>query len=141
MSRKARARMLSSTISTSERVNALSLKSALIYTWLIPHCDDQGRIGSNPANIKGIVVPLRSDISVEEVSRALAEMEERGLVKTYEPEGFTWSPITELLQVLDWWDYQHLRDPQASKYPAPPGWRDKVGKQSRDERGKYRGED
>lgn len=138
MTRKARARMLSPSISTSERVNALSLKSALIYTWLIPHCDDQGRMGSTRASIKGIVCPLRSDIDENDIGRALFEMEERGLIKTYEPEDFTWSPIHELLQVLDWWDYQHLRDPKPSKYPAPRGWRDKVGSQSRDEQGRYR---
>jgi len=138
MTRKARARMLAPSISTSERVNVLSLKAALIYTWLITHCDDQGRMGSSPGTIKGIVCPLRIDISEDDIRRVLVEMEERGLIKTYKPEDFTWSPIQELLQVLDWWDYQHLRDPQPSKYPAPRGWQDKVGTQSRDEQGRYR---
>jgi hypothetical protein len=113
------------------------LKSALIYTWLIAHCDDQGRMAGDASTIKGIVCPLRNDISVDDVGCALAEMEEKGLVQTYAPEEMTWSPIHELLQVLDWWEYQHLRDPQASKYPAPRGWRDRSGNQSRDEQGRY----
>lgn len=129
--------MLSPTISTSERVNALALKSALIYTWLICHADDQGRMGANPATIKGVVCPLRSDISEQDISVALIEIEARGLIKTYQPEKYEWSPITELLQILDWWDYQHLRDPQASKYPAPHGWQDRVGSQARNEQGRY----
>ena len=49
MPRKARARMLSPTISTSERVNMLSTKAALLYTWLLAHCDDQGRLSADPA--------------------------------------------------------------------------------------------
>jgi len=137
MSKKARARMLASSISVSPRVNAMMLKSALIYTWLLSHADDQGRLPFNPATLKGIICPLRVDISEQDISCALAEMEERGLVETYTPEDFTWSPVHELLQIKDWWDYQHLRDPQPSKYPPPRGWRDKVGSQQRDERGRY----
>jgi predicted transcriptional regulator len=79
MTRKARARMLSPTISTSPRVNAMSLKSVLVYTWLLAHADDQGRLTSNPATLKGIVCPLRNDITEQDIGRALTEMEERGL--------------------------------------------------------------
>jgi hypothetical protein len=134
---KARGRMLSSTISTSPRVNALSLKSALIFTWLLSHADDQGRLPANPATLKGIVCPLRADISKHNIGVALAEMEERNIVKVYTPEDFTYSPIDELLQILDWWEYQHLRDPKPSKYPAPRNWQDRVGKQSRDNKGQF----
>jgi hypothetical protein len=134
--------MLSPTISTSERVNALSLKSALIYTWLVAHADDQGRLSANPATIKALVVPLREDISQEDVARALSDMEDMGLVSIYSAsEAGGWSPSDKVLQLKDWFDFQHLRDPQASKYPASEDWRDRVGRQSRDEQGQYRREE
>jgi transposase len=94
-------------------------------------------MAGDAATIKGIVCPLRSDINEDDVRRALAETEERGLVQTYEPKESVWAPVRQLLQVLDWWDYQHLRDPQPSKYPAPTGWRDRVGNQQRDQSGRY----
>lgn len=143
MARKARARMLSPTISTSERVNLLSLKDALLYTWLLPHADDQGRLTGVPITIKALVVPLREDLSVEDVDRALSEMEDLELIQrysAYEAGGWKVGKDDRVIQINDWWDYQRLHDPQPSKYPAPKGWRDKVGRQSRDERGRYRGE-
>ena len=90
--------------------------------------------------IKGVVCPLRSDINEDDVLRALAEMEERGLVITYTPEDQVWSPVRDLLQVADWWEYQHLRDPQPGKYPAPRSWRDRVSGQQRNELGRYQRE-
>ena len=136
--KKARARMLAPTISVSPRVNGLSLKAALIYTWLLAHCDDQGRMSGDAATSRGIVCPLRSDISIEDVRLALSDMEDVGLISIYEPPDMQWAPTPEIIQVLDWWDYQHLRDPQPSQYPAKRGWHDKIGNQSRDERGRYR---
>jgi hypothetical protein len=130
--------MLSPTISTSPRVNAMSLKSALVYTWLLSHCDDQGRFAGDAATVKGVVCPLRTDISEDDIKLSLVEMESRGLIQAYKPEDFAWSPIQDLIQIVDWWDYQHLRDPQPSKYPAPHGWQDRIGAQTRDERGRYR---
>jgi hypothetical protein len=144
MVRKARARMLAPTISTSERVNMLSLKAALLYTWMLAHADDQGRLTGVPTTIKALVVPLREDLSVEDVDRVLNEMEDLELIRrysAYEVGGWKAGEDDRVIQINDWWDYQHLRDPQPSKYPAPKGWRDKVGKQSRDEQGQYRREE
>ncbi len=45
---KAESRLIYSSISTSERVANLEVKGALIYTWLITHCDAQGRIPGKP---------------------------------------------------------------------------------------------
>lgn len=137
MARKARARMLAPSISVSPRVNGLSLKSTLIYTWLIAHADDQGRMAGDAATIKGIVCPLQREISVDDVGCALSEMEERGLVKVYSPEDMTWSPVSSLIQICDWWDYQALHDPQPSKYPPPRGWQDRVGAQQRSDHGRF----
>lgn len=136
MPRKARARMLSPTISVSERVNQLSLEAALVYTWLLPHCDDMGRMSGKPATIKGMVVPLRDDITIEHIKRALREMEEVGLIKLYR-ESEVYPHGSLIIQVVDWWDFQQLREPQPSRYPPPEGWQDRVGHQTRDELGRF----
>ena len=65
--------MLSGSISTSERVNKLSLKAALLYTWMLAHCDDQGRISADPHTVKGTVCPMRRDIRERDIQGLLEE--------------------------------------------------------------------
>ncbi len=129
--RKARARMLAPTISTSERVNNLNLKEALLYTWMIAHADDQGRLTGNEKTLKGLVVPLRDDFSIDDITKAIVNMDEVGLIRLYESEKGT------LIQFTDWWDFQSLRDPQPSRYPAPNGWTDRIKSQARDDSGRF----
>jgi hypothetical protein len=76
-------RMLRGQISISEQVNELSLKAALLFTWMIPHTDDFGRMLGSPKKVKAIVVPLRDDISSQDVDIALNEMHEKGLICRY----------------------------------------------------------
>ena len=64
MSGKAESRLIYSSISTSERVSCLGVKGALLYTWLITHCDSQGRMPGKPKVVKHLVVPL-----IEELNR------------------------------------------------------------------------
>jgi len=51
MAGKAKARLLYSTISSSERVSELGVKGALVYTWLLAHCDDQGRFAGGAKEV------------------------------------------------------------------------------------------
>ena len=143
MPRTAKARMLWGSISTSERVNRLSLKAALLYTWLLPHADDQGRMSGSPATIKAVVVPMRTDITESEILDLLHEIEHQNLITLYladerrlETGDFT--PNDFLLQINDWCEYQALREPKASRYPPPRGWnKDRVESGSRDKSGRY----
>lgn len=77
----ARRRYLSTTISIDPRVADLANESgpfaALLYTWLIPHADDQGVVAGSPRQIKLQVVPGIDELGVKEISAALAAM--RGL--------------------------------------------------------------
>jgi hypothetical protein len=79
----AKGRMLRKKISVSEQVNDLSLKAALIFTWMISHTDDFGRLLGNARKVKGIVAPLRDDISVADVEKSLQEMHDKGLIIRY----------------------------------------------------------
>ncbi len=63
MSGKAESRLIYNSISTSERVSSLRAKGALLYTWLITHCDAQGRLAGRPKIVKQLVVPFIDDIT------------------------------------------------------------------------------
>ena len=122
MSGKAESRLIYNSISTSERVASLGVKGSLLYTWLITHCDGQGRAPGKPKVVKQQVVPFIDDIAVEDVEQALELMEEKRLVIQYEDK-----KGRALIQVVDWWEWQTgLKYKAASHYDAPEDWEDSV---------------
>lgn len=54
----AKARMLHHKISISMEVNSMPLPAQLLFTWMISHADDDGKLKGNPRYIKATVVPL-----------------------------------------------------------------------------------
>lgn len=107
-------RMISKVISISEKVNSLSLFGRLLYTWMIPHADDFGRLPGSPAKVRALVVPM-ADETVKDVEEALAAMHEKGLIIWYEVNG------EKFIQITNFEKHQqglHKRTP--SKFPAPP---------------------
>ena len=94
----------------------------MIYTWLITHCDGQGRIPGKPKIVKQQVVPFIEEITVGDVEEALELMQERQLITLYaDKKG------RSLIQVVDWWDWQTgLTHRAASHWEAPEGWEDRV---------------
>lgn len=50
--------MLHKKISVSSQVNRLSLPTRLLFTWMIAHADDEGRLKGDPEYIKATVVPM-----------------------------------------------------------------------------------
>jgi hypothetical protein len=134
MAGTAKARLIYSSISASERVAGLGAKGALVYTWLLAHCDDQGRFAGGARRVKTLVVPLIDRVTVRDIQLALEAMEKEGLITRYSAR-----PYKELIQVKDWWSFnQGLRVRERSRYPAPRGWRDRVTE--RDEYGRFRKE-
>lgn len=81
----ARRRYLSTEISVDPRVadlaSAAGPYAALLYTWLIPHADDQGIVAGNPRQIKLQVVPGLEQLGSDEIEAALAAMRELGLIE------------------------------------------------------------
>ena len=131
MSGKAESRLIYNSISTSERVSSLGVKGALLYTWLVTHCDTQGRMQGKPRVVKHLVVPFIDEITAEDVKEALEQMEQQRLIQRYEDDNGR-----PLIQVLDWWEWQTgLKYKPASHYQPPDGWVDKVT--NRDESGKF----
>ena len=84
----ARGRFVSKTISLDAKVHQLSCPMAqLLWTWMIPHLDVEGRMYGDPVIVRSIVFPRRSDVSIEDVDDYLDEMHALGLVVRYEVGG------------------------------------------------------
>ncbi|MGI8419691.1 MAG: hypothetical protein ACR2LN_03530 [Candidatus Levyibacteriota bacterium] len=80
-------RMLHKNISYSEQVEELSSDFVkLLFTWMIPHLDDFGRINGKASTIRAMVIPMQTDKTVSDVESALQEMDEKGLLDRYEVE-------------------------------------------------------
>lgn len=106
--------MVSKVISISEKVNSLSLFGRLLYTWMIPHTDDFGRMPGSPAKIRALVVPM-GDETVRDVEEALSDMSIRGLIQWYGVDG------EKYIQIVNFDEHQQgLHKRTKSKYPDPP---------------------
>ncbi len=91
----ARGRMINSTICMDKRVNRLSDDTCrLLFTWLVPFADVEGRTYGDPAVVRSWVFPRRTDISIEQVDGYLNEMHNLGLIVRYEvnDELYIWFP-------------------------------------------------
>jgi len=74
-----RRRYIGTGISTDERVADLSDSAALLWTWMIPHAEDDATITGSVRELKWTVVPSR-DWTTEKVAGCLDEMLALGLI-------------------------------------------------------------
>jgi len=110
-------------ISTSEKV-AVELPKALgwrlaefgplLYTWLVPHCDDFGRFHGSAHDVKGHVMPFSTQ-PVEAFEKVLIACDALGLVRLYQVNGrrYLCYPDWELRQT-------GLHKRTKSIFPEPP---------------------
>ncbi|MBU2559230.1 MAG: hypothetical protein KJ578_15745 [Bacteroidetes bacterium] len=84
----AEGRMLKRVITTSRKLAELKTDSArLLYTWLIPFLDVEGRFYGNPDIIKGFIIPRIKDFTTEKVTECLFDMQKVGLILWYQVDG------------------------------------------------------
>jgi len=95
-------RMLAKSISTSIEVNNLSLPARLLFTWMIPHADDDGRLKGDPKYIKATVVPY-TNWSPNTIKSYLVVMNNIGLIH-YWQDNSEW-----FIEFVKWKAYQQLR--------------------------------
>lgn len=76
-------RSLWGSISTSRKVNAVSVYAALLYTWMIPHYDDEGYIDGEIEYLKAKIVPMRQEYTRKMLSRCLEELEKAQLLLVF----------------------------------------------------------
>jgi len=103
----------------SETVARLTIRQRLLFVGLFSNADDQGRMKAHPLLIRSVVFPF-DDIPSEQMEADIDALAELGCIILYEADG------KHLLQIPNWWKYQHLRWAWPSELPAPDGWDDRL---------------
>ena len=107
--------MLSSLISRDARVAKLScLGARLLFTWMIAHSDNCGRLRAEPAYVRALVLPHEPNVTDQHVADWLSEMHSLGLVQVYEVDGGRY------LEFAAWTKHQRLDRMKHSDLPPPP---------------------
>jgi len=112
-------RLLWAGISDSKKMKAIvgtrefRIGCHLVYTWLLPWCDDDGRMPGEPLKVLANIIP-NEGFSVKEIEKMLQELTKVGLLVWYEIDG------ERFIQILDWERYQRIRKDRyhSSGYPA-----------------------
>ena len=87
----ARGRIINNEIIKDKRVNNLSDDtSRLAFTWLITLADCEGRTNGDPALLRSMLFPRRTDITVEQMEQYIIEWHNAGLANWYEAEDDLW---------------------------------------------------
>jgi len=87
----ARGRIIINEVVKDKRINDLcNDTSRLGFTWLITFADVEGRTHGDPALLRSMLFPRRSDITVEQMEKYIIEWHLAGLVEWYEAEGDLW---------------------------------------------------
>jgi hypothetical protein len=111
----ARARMLSKTISTDARVRELPCPGArLLFTWMIAHADNCGRMRAEAAYVRATVVPHEQGVTDENVEQWLLKISDLGLIDLYTRDGGRY------LEFRAWAKHQRLDRMKKSDLPPPP---------------------
>ncbi len=93
----------------------------LLFDRLVTQADDQGRMIADPDVVRGQCLPLVKEATAGKVARWLGQLADQEMILIYEAEGHN------LLQILNWWEYQNgMRRAYPSRWEAPPDWDDQV---------------
>lgn len=111
----AKARMLHKKISVSIQVNKLTLPARLLFTWMIPHADDEGKMKGDPEFIRATVVPMVK-WSFKKIREYLDEIRNNGLIY-YWQENNEW-----FIEFIKWSEHQTIRKDRLipSNLPSHP---------------------
>jgi hypothetical protein len=119
-------RMIASDIWRDDFVCTLDYFQRLLWIGMVVTCaDDQGRIQDRAGFIASDVFPGEM-LSHEVVEGALRSFEEMGKIVRYS------AGKANLIQVVNWWNYQSPSWAAPSKYAPPAGWIDRVKVHTRD---------
>jgi hypothetical protein len=87
----ARGRFVSQEITKDKKINNLSDDtSRLAFTWLLTMTDCEGRTYGDPAIVRSMVFPRRSDVTVEQMETYIKEWHDSGMALWYESAGDMW---------------------------------------------------
>lgn len=106
-------RMLAKSISTSLQVNKLGIEAQLLFTWMIPHADDDGRLNGEAEYINFLIVP----------AKRWTKSQTEGYLKTIHDAGliYLWSENgTKYIEFPTWTKHQQIRKDRYTPSNIPP---------------------
>ncbi|RLD02697.1 MAG: hypothetical protein DRI56_13740, partial [Chloroflexota bacterium] len=106
-------------LNQSSRWGRLEEFDRYLFTFIIVHADDQGRMNAAPAYMKSIALPW-SEASPQKILAALQRLSTEKYITLYECDR------DELLQINDWWTMQSLSWAHPSNLAPPPNWTDRL---------------
>ncbi|GAH89178.1 unnamed protein product, partial [marine sediment metagenome] len=86
----------------------------MVYTWLIPWADDDGRLRGEALWVLANILP-NEDLSVQEIEKSLTEIDRVELILRYSVDG------EEFIQISDWEDHQRIRKDRYKPSVYPNG--------------------
>lgn len=119
----ARGRMLLKTLSKGRRINGLvntHVMSYVLWSYMLPHLDDWGRMEADPYDIQSVCVPqvryFNGKQGLQRIDECLRRIADANLILPYEVEG---------RRYLQWFDFEEqqegLHRRTKPKIPEPPG--------------------
>ncbi|PDO11590.1 MAG: hypothetical protein BLM47_00185 [Candidatus Reconcilbacillus cellulovorans] len=124
MSRK---RYISTDLSLSGKVEELARRAGeyavILWTWLIPHLDDWGRMDGEPDKVFFTVTPRFAVLgrTPDDAEKALQAMHDLGLITWYEVDGHRYIQVNpDTFYALQTYIPKAKREEDKSAYPAPP---------------------
>ena len=108
----ARKRMIDPSIWESEDFSKLSYLGRLLWIGLFSNADDEGRGKANIAYLKSHLFAYDEELSINDVEKALKEIESKMSIRFYEVDG------KRFYQLTKWDKFQTINKPTPSQIPA-----------------------
>jgi len=94
--------MLHAKISVSLQVNKLPEPAQLLFTWMISHADDEGRLKGDAESVRALVVPMKH-WSLKRMESYLDAIKREGLI-------YRWQEKNEwFIEFVKWTDHQYIQ--------------------------------
>lgn len=120
----ARRRYISTKISLDKVVNALAVQhgdfAALLYTWMIPHADDDATITGDPEELLMEVAPGRRDKTARDIAAALQGMADLGLIIWDRKQNLIQFPLESFYEYQSYVPFNKRRVAPISESAPPP---------------------
>jgi hypothetical protein len=115
----AKKRIIDSRTRRSRDFVALDWMTRDLWHGMIAVADDQGRMDGLPASVRSEVWPL-DDVSLAEVDHCINQLINHNMIVVYQVENKV------VIQIVNWWIYQHKQWAMPSDFAAHPGWVDRI---------------
>lgn len=108
-------RYLKESIKTSDTIDRLSWFEEVLFYRLIVSVDDYGRFDGRAVVVRNMLFPLKEQITVASVEKALFKLASVNLIVLYEVDG------KRYIHLPTWNDHQTAPRAKSSRFPAPNG--------------------